>query len=175
MSDLTLHYRNSRLIGLDILKRFKTRAREKVKKLDFILADMSFMPFKNHSVDIVVCISVLEHIQDLDDVVREIKNVLKRDGIFVVGYPIETKFFKFVWRFTSPWNFRFIDQSQDYWCNPYTGRQECYWKSPLTHKHNYPIIRYVIGRYFKILQKEKLPFNTFPDSLTYYECAKCTP
>ena len=159
-------------IGLDIVKGFKVQVQGRFKKLDFILADMSFLPFRSHSVDIVVCASVLEHFQNLDGVVKKIKDVLKRDGIFIAGYPVETKFFKFIWRLVSPCSFRFIDQSQTYWCNPDTGKQECYWESPHTHKQDYKTIRNVLRRHFKILQKEKLPFNTFPDSITYYECIK---
>lgn len=162
-------------IGLDIDKGFKVQVQGKFKKLNFILADMSFSPFRSHSVDIVVCASVLEHSQNLEGLVKKIKDMLKRDGIFIAGYPVETKFFKFIWRLVSPWSFRFIDQSQTYWCNPHTGKQECYWKSPHTHKQDYQTIRNVLRRHFKVLQKEKLPFNIFPDSITYYECIKCVP
>lgn len=163
-----------RTIGLDIDRSFQVQ-RRRFKKLDFILADISFMPFRSHSVDIVVCISVLEHLQNLNDVMKKIKGVLKRDGIFIAGYPVETKFFKFVWKRVSPRNFRFIDQSQTYWLEPTTGKQECYWKSPFTHKQDYQTIRNTLKRHFKVLQKEKLPSNVFPDLLAYYECTKMRP
>jgi ubiquinone/menaquinone biosynthesis C-methylase UbiE len=159
-------------IGLDVDKGLKEEIQGKFRKLNFILADMHAMPLRSHSVDIVVCASVLEHCQNLEDSVRKIKDVLKKDGIFIAGYPVETKFFKFIWKRVSPWSFRFIDQSQTYWCNPYTGKQECYWESPLTHKQDYKTIRNVLRRHFKILQKEKLPLNILPNSITYYECIK---
>lgn len=158
-------------IGLDINKRFKVQTR-KFKKLFFILADISFLPFRSHSVDIVVCLSVLEHLQNLDDIVKKIKDVLKRDGIFIAGYPVETKFFRFILRLVNPMGFRFMNRSQTYWHNPNTGNWECYWESPDTHKQDYQTIRHVLSRHFKVLHKEKLPFDIFPDSITYYEIIK---
>lgn len=159
-------------IGLDIIKRRMVQCARTSKKLNFVLGDISFLPFKSHSADIVVCTSVLEHLQNLDGVVKKIKDVLKRDGIFVAGYPVETKFFKFILRLVSPLSLRFVDQSQTYWCNPNTGKQECYWENPDTHKQDYQTIRHVLSRHFKVLHKEKLPFDIFPDSITYYECIK---
>jgi len=161
-------------IGLDIIKkrmRYDAHART-FKKPIFVVGDISFLPFRSHSVDIVVCASVLEHLQNLNDAVKKIKDVLERDGIFIAGYPVETKFLKLTWRLASPRSFRFIDQSQAYWCNPYTRKQECYWESPHTHKQDYQTIRDVLRKHFRVLQTEKLPFNIFPDSIVYYECTK---
>lgn len=158
-------------IGLDVNRGFEVKGRSKT--LGFIRADLSSLPFRNNSVDIIVCASVLEHILELDNLAQKIKDTLKKDGVFIAGYPVETKLFKFVWRMISPLSFRFIDQSQTYWCNPITGKQECYLASPHTHKQDYQSIRHVLTKHFKILQKEKIAFNILPDSLTYYECTKC--
>ena len=164
-------------VGLDAdRKEMNLDVQRKFKKLNFILADMRFMPFKSYSIDIIVCISVLEHCKDLEDQIRKIKDVLKKDAVFIAGYPIETKFFKSVWKRVSPLSFMFIDceraYSQPYWRNPSTGKLECYWESFHTHKQTYQKIRKVLGKNFKILHKEKLPFDILPDSLTYYECVK---
>jgi SAM-dependent methyltransferase len=158
-------------IGLDVNKRFQVK--EKSVTLNFILADILSLPFRKNSADLIVCASVLEHIRELDVVAKEIKDVLKKDAIFIAGYPVETRLFKFVWRLISPWSFRFIDQNQTYWRNPHTGKQECYWKNPYTHKQDYKTIRHALRTHFQILQKEKLPLNILPDSITYYECIKC--
>lgn len=167
-------------IGLDVNKRAIVEAQvqgrvNKLKGLHFIVADIPSLPFRSHSIDVVVCASVLEHIQDLDGVAKQMKDVLKKDGILVVGYPIETKFFKLIWRLVSPWSFKFIDQSQTFWYNPSTHKQECYWESPHTHKQDYQTIRDVLRKHFRIVRKRKLPFNVVFDSLSYYECIKCVP
>jgi ubiquinone/menaquinone biosynthesis C-methylase UbiE len=167
-------------IALDVDKRAIVKAQvqageNKLDKLHFIVADVSSLPFRSHSINVVVCASVLEHIQDLDGVAKQIRDVLKEDGIFVSGYPIETKFFKLVWRLVSPRNFRCIDQNQTFWYNHYTHKHYCYWECPFTHKQDYQVIRGVLRKYFMILRKEKLPFDVLSDSLSYYECVKCTP
>jgi len=159
-------------IGLDVDKSLKVQAQGGSKIPNFILADMHAMPFRRHSVDVVVCISLLEHCRSLEDSIRKIKAILKKDGVCVVGYPVETKFFKFIWRLVTPRGFKFIDQSQTFWLNPITHKQECYWESPHTHKQTYQTIRDVLRKHFKILQKERLLLNIFPDSLIYYECMK---
>jgi len=168
----------STTIGLDVNKGAVIEAKveggvEKLNQLHLIVADLLSLPFRSHSIDVVVCASVLEHIRDLDSALKQINDILKEDGIFVVGYPIETKFFKLIWRLVSPQNFKFIDQSQTIWYNPFTHKQECYWKSPFTHKQDYQTIRDALGKYFRILRKEKLPFTIFPDLFSYYECLKC--
>jgi len=158
-------------IGLDIKKVFK-KIEPRSKKLNFVLADISFLPFQRHSIDIVLCLSVLEHVQDLEETIKKIKEVLKSDGIFIAGYPLETKSFKLMWKLISPVSFTFIDQSQTYWYNPSTRKKECYWESAHTHKHEYKNIRDALAKKFRIISKEKLPFNIFPDLLAFYECVK---
>lgn len=155
-------------IGLDVTKNFKIK--KKPKGLDFVLADLSSLPFRKDSADIIISASVLEHIQKFDGVAKEIKDVLKKDAIFIAGYPVETRLFKFVWRLINPSAFRCIDQR--YWCDQHTDEQECYWESPHTHKKDYQTIRRELRTHFQVLQKEKLLFNTLPDLFTYYECVK---
>lgn len=162
-------------IGIDVKKSLKAhlKVQNGFKRLDFILGDIFSLPLRDRSVDFIVCLSVLEHLCDLDHLVKkEIKTRLKQNGILIAGYPIETKFFKFAWKLISPKNFAFIDQSQTYFTNPYTGKRECYWKNPSTHKQDYTKIRSVLKRHFAAVQREKLPFNAFPDSLAYYEIMK---
>lgn len=158
-----------RTIGIDSIKRFEFHG---VSNLDFVLADISSMPFKSQSIDIVVCASVLEHLLDLRGSILKIKHVLKKNGILIAGYPVETSLFKFVWRYVSPWSFRYIDQRQTYWVDPLTRKRECYWESSETHKQTYQEIRKVLNENFQVLEEEKLPFDKLPDSITYYECIK---
>ncbi len=170
----------SMTIGLDVSKRaiVEAQVQERVNKSDrghLIVADICSLPFRSHSIDAVVCASVLEHIANLEGATRQIKDVLREDGILVAGYPIETRFFKLIWRVISPWSYKFIDQSQTFWYNPSTHKQECYWESPSTHKQDYRTIREVLRKHFRIVERVKLPITKFLDSLSYYECLKCVP
>jgi len=86
----------SMAIGIDIRKGAITAAKESSRKPHFIIADICFLPFRKHSIDAVVCASVLEHIKDLDSAAKQMKDVLKKHGLLLAGYPIETKLFKII-------------------------------------------------------------------------------
>ena len=50
-------------------------------------ADLLKLPFKDERFDVLLLISVLEHISDLPGAVREMLRVLKPGGIVVAGFP----------------------------------------------------------------------------------------
>lgn len=52
-----------------------------------VVADIAKLPFKNNSVDAVICEAVLEHTKDPQIVVKEIKRVLKLNGIVYIVVP----------------------------------------------------------------------------------------
>ncbi|MHB8134984.1 MAG: class I SAM-dependent methyltransferase [Anaerolineaceae bacterium] len=58
----------------------------------FVKADVNHLPFKTDSLLAVTGASIFEHIPDIPDPYDEIKRVLKHDGIFVAGLPIEVGF-----------------------------------------------------------------------------------
>ncbi len=45
------------------------------------------LPFKNHCVDELICIHVLEHINDLKAIMGELHRVLKEDGVLKIWVP----------------------------------------------------------------------------------------
>lgn len=57
-----------------------------------IVADATCLPFKDNSVDAVICESLLEHVPDPGRVVGEIKRVLKPGGFFYLTIPFLAPF-----------------------------------------------------------------------------------
>jgi len=49
----------------------------------FVQADMKRLPFSDDSFDIVICFWALHHIEDARIVIREIKRVLRKNGVFL--------------------------------------------------------------------------------------------
>src|SRR5690606_22298176 len=45
-----------------------------------IIADIKLLPFKDNSIDAVITVAVLEHVQDITTVIKEIHRVLKPKG-----------------------------------------------------------------------------------------------
>jgi ubiquinone/menaquinone biosynthesis C-methylase UbiE len=51
-------------------------------------ADAACLPYENESMDAIVCMSVLEHIRDLEGPSREFHRVLRPGGVAIVGVPV---------------------------------------------------------------------------------------
>lgn len=52
-------------------------------------SDARALPFRSDSFDAIVCMSVLEHIHDLDTAASEFYRVLHPGGVAIVGVPVE--------------------------------------------------------------------------------------
>ncbi len=57
-----------------------------------IIADIAKLPFKDNSVDAIICESVLEHVKDPYGVVKEMRRVLKPGGLVYVTVPFIASF-----------------------------------------------------------------------------------
>jgi SAM-dependent methyltransferase len=58
-----------------------------VKHFHLQQADAACLPFGDASIDKIICSEVLEHIENYQDVLREINRVLKPNGMLVVSVP----------------------------------------------------------------------------------------
>ena len=82
---------NIKLIGLDnsieMLKilRNKNYASKNIKKLTLLLGDITHIPFKECSFDIVILIQVFHLIENRKEAINEIKRVLKPNGFLIIG------------------------------------------------------------------------------------------
>jgi SAM-dependent methyltransferase len=65
-----------------------------------ILWDKKKLPFNMDSFDIIVCTEVLEHVENIDITINELKRVLKKNGLLFVTMP-------FIWvEHEKPYDFR---------------------------------------------------------------------
>jgi len=115
--------------------------------LDFVRSDVNHLPFRPGAVDLIVGVSVLEHVQpdSLQAVISEINTTLNSSGNFALGYPIESPLVRMFFKAVG-FNFR---------------AEHC---SKATE------IRNAIKGCFKhILKLKRLPINGLPDPLSFYE------
>jgi ubiquinone/menaquinone biosynthesis C-methylase UbiE len=90
--------------GKDIKKGFINLDSKKIKGVD-IVADLERkLPFEDNYFDLVYASHVLEHISDLDFLLREIHRILKSDGRMVIFVP----HFSFFGSYTDPTHKRFF-------------------------------------------------------------------
>lgn len=81
----------------DILNyaRFMAEKRN-INNVDFVQGSISSLPFEDKSFDLIVCMSVLEHFQEPEQPLRELKRILAPGGLLIAGYPTETPLFRFL-------------------------------------------------------------------------------
>jgi SAM-dependent methyltransferase len=167
---------NGSIIGVDVdlndLYRAKIRAHlralnEKSSSsgtVEFIRCSASYLPFKRDAFDLVTCVSVLEHIGDLEGTINEIKASMRENSCLIAGYPIETTLFKVLLKLFLPSGLAFRD--------PTILGKEKFESSPETHKQSFMTIRRVLKTHFSIAQRRKSFFTILPDQISWYECTK---
>jgi len=70
--------------GVEINKEVAGLAK---RKIDVIIADAQFLPFRKNSFDIIVSNQVIEHIIDVDSFFMEVNRVLKNKGCLIISTP----------------------------------------------------------------------------------------
>lgn len=86
------NFKNVKTFGIDIepnvleLKNFL--------KAEIKIADIRESGFPDNFFDIAFCLDVLEHFKDLEKPVKEIRRILKPDGLLIVSLPTENWFYK---------------------------------------------------------------------------------
>lgn len=86
-----LSQRCRRLAGVDIHEEFdRVHAMLEAEGVEASLhyGDIQSLPFGDAEFDAVVCVSVLEHLVDLDAAVVEIRRILRPSGMTIVGFPV---------------------------------------------------------------------------------------
>jgi len=169
---------NGMVIGVDASRRACIRAKLRAHYgtlashavMEIVHADITRLPFREGSIDAVVCASVLEHVKNLEGAVKQIRDSVKKGGILIAGYPIETMVFLAIFRLLAS-----LPLHRDLGkCvrDPRIFGKNAFMKSPETHKQTFQTIRALLQKHFLILKKEKCFFTIFPDLMSYYECAK---
>src|SRR3989344_4306219 len=89
---------NSRKVyGIDVSPSAISLAKKRLPYGNFQVADAVSLPFKNNFFDLVVCLEVLEHVDDPVKVISEISRVLKKGGSAVILVPTDNNLFRIVW------------------------------------------------------------------------------
>ncbi len=72
------------VIGIDVCRH---RDWSKIKSVEFIVADINYLPFRPKSFDAVTMTEVLEHLDEDILFLKKVKNTLKDDGWIVLSTP----------------------------------------------------------------------------------------
>lgn len=85
-----LSHRAQFLVASDIHPKMSTvsLSADNAKNIGYCRCDAKSLPFADGVFDCVVCVSVLEFVMPLEEATKEIRRVLKPQGIAVVGAPV---------------------------------------------------------------------------------------
>lgn len=62
--------------------------------VELVEVDTLPLPLPDHSVDLILCLDVLEHIDDLQEITQELTRILKPGGMIVVSGPSENLIYR---------------------------------------------------------------------------------
>jgi len=144
-------YKN--LYGGDISRDLIAYAEENFPGLNLVVQDSKSPPFKSNQFDFVIVQGGFHHLNNLEeikDVLKEIKRMLKKDGIFICTEPAKTFVLKIFLTFLKTPFYKFIKYTR-------------YWKMMLdkektTYYHwldNFDIILNILNKEFKTLYLKK--------------------
>lgn len=95
--------------GVDIYGRAIEYGEKNYPNIKFSLADAHVLPFKKDSFDLVICTEVLEHLDNPQDALMEIRRVLKKGATAIIELDSASLLFSitwFIWRkfYGKVWN-----------------------------------------------------------------------
>ncbi|HOV90371.1 MAG TPA: class I SAM-dependent methyltransferase [Syntrophorhabdaceae bacterium] len=65
----------------------------KSHQLDVIRSNVYDLPLKNESIDLCICIDMLEHLKEPLNGLKELRRILKKDGLLIMTIPNDRNFF----------------------------------------------------------------------------------
>jgi ubiquinone/menaquinone biosynthesis C-methylase UbiE len=90
----------SKVVAVDVLHSsiaWAKRHWKRNKKIRFMVTDAHDLPFATGTFDAAFALEMLEHVFKPDQVLREIKRVLKKGGYAIFLVPSDSGLFKLVW------------------------------------------------------------------------------
>ncbi|MBN9288814.1 MAG: hypothetical protein BGO43_13900 [Gammaproteobacteria bacterium 39-13] len=93
-----LHERGYYCLGLDLSHQLLQLGRKQSQGINFLQADVEFLPFQDNSVDIVMLSCLVHHLPDPTLCAKEVFRVLKPGGRFVAFDPNRLNPFMYLYR-----------------------------------------------------------------------------
>jgi glycosyltransferase 2 family protein len=89
------------IIGMDVNRNALLYAKKKeIPHSEFIIADAQNLPFKDRTVDKIICAEIIEHLNNPEQLITESQRVLRQDGSIVITTPNENSvwgLYEFLW------------------------------------------------------------------------------
>lgn len=97
ISQVAKTFPKAKCFGIDVYDKAISYAQTQYPDIEFKVADAHKIPYENETFDTVICTEVLEHVDDPEAVLSEIKRVLKKDGWAVIELDSGSLLFSIAW------------------------------------------------------------------------------
>ncbi len=85
-------YGAKNVYGIDLSQEAADYCREAYPSCHFKQGRATNTTYKNNSFDVVVCFELIEHLSEQEELMNEIKRILKKDGILIMSTPNKDTF-----------------------------------------------------------------------------------
>ena len=155
---------------VEYLKNAKVLADAHQIPVSYVNGNVYQLPFADNTFSLVNALSVLEHIEDIDTAVQEIERVMKKDGVLIVGVPVErilvnTLFTLLAFKDKVISFFKGEKDNAEYRKNKYQD----------VHYSDFVAIEHALSKSFVVEDSQKVFFNWIPDAFSLYKVFKCVP
>lgn len=97
--ELKKEFGNAECVGIDVYKKAIDYGKRKYKNIKLVKADAHKIPFKDREFEVIICCEVLEHVEEPEVVIKEMRRVLKENGTLIVEIDTSNWLFKLIWYF----------------------------------------------------------------------------
>lgn len=139
LSKIAKVFKDSDCYGIDVYKEAVDFGKKKYKKITFRKEDIHNVSYKSNSFDVIICTEVLEHVVDPLQVLKEIKRLLRRNGVAVIEMDTGNFLFRAIW----------------YW---WTHLRHGVWEDAHIHAFNAKKLEKLIRKSGLLIQEKKI-FN----------------
>jgi ubiquinone/menaquinone biosynthesis C-methylase UbiE len=93
------NYKKIKVVGFDINEKMLDYALKKKRIIKKIVGNVYDTKIRSNSVDMVILSEVLEHLENYDAAIKEIRRILRRGGVFILSVPYDSFYTPFFWLF----------------------------------------------------------------------------
>lgn len=169
-----LRKQNNEVFGVDASQNGINKCQP--KKLTCYLLDLNhhYLPFKDDYFDVVTCLETMEHLENPYHCLREIKRVLKKEGLFLISIPnpkmIHPKCYPALFSLEGFMEFLKIN---DFYIRRIKGWGQALMLNKLLYRHKDKkawFNKFIYGFFYQLTRRRNKLFRALGTPLTYAHC-----
>lgn len=90
---------DSQITAIDVYQPTISYGKKHYPHIKFLVGDAHQLPFRGNSFDLVICYETVEHVEKPEQVLKEIKRVMKKNGRAIIAMDSGNLLFRLVWWF----------------------------------------------------------------------------